>query len=372
TVASKLMAIPLKRRALYALLMTALVLLGAEGVLWIVGAPPDARRPTDYPAHLGFDAALGWQLTPGAVNRGPILREWEARWDLPAADTSDDVISPLGFRDDVLADPKPPGQKRILVLGDSSVFGSGVVIADTFSSKVEVALNGGALPPPRSVEVINAGVPAYTSYQSLVILRQALELGLDGVVIYSMNSDMMAALGGADADLQDGIRQMMRTQGRALRLLSWIRYGITQMRPVPTLARTHRVSLEEYAENLNAMIDLADTAKVVMIIPPQRGDMEHPLVDFTTVDDDLLRKLVEYEQAGPRSQRGYRAVMAWVGRQRGVPVIDAPTHLASLQRANPANYARERAMFVDPIHPSKTGHAAIAELLVPYFLDFAQ
>jgi lysophospholipase L1-like esterase len=365
------MAIPLKRRALYALVMTALVLLGAEGVLRLVGPPPDARRPTSYPEHLGFDAALGWQLTPGAVNQGPILREWEARWGLPPADLSDDVISSLGFRDDELADPRPPGQKRILVLGDSSVFGSGVVIADTFSSKLEVALNGGAVPPPRPVEVINAGVPAYTTYQSLVILRQSLHLGLDGLIIYSMNSDMMAALGGADAELQDGIRQMMRAQGRALQLLSWLRYGVTRLRPTPTLARTHRVSMEEYAENLDAMIDLADGARVVMIIPPQRGDTEHPLVDFGDIDDDLLRQLVEYEQAGPRSQRGYRAVMAWVGRQRGVPVVDGPTQLTRRLRDSPADYERQHAMFVDPIHPSATGHAAIADLLVPLFSDLA-
>jgi len=366
------MALPLKRRMLYALVTTVLVFLLAEGSLWLIGPPPDARRPTDYPVHLGFDAALGWQLTPGAVNQGPILREWEARWGLPSADTSDDVISAKGFRDDALADPKPAGQKRILVLGDSSVFGSGVVIADTFSSKLEVALNGGVTPPPRAVEVINGGVPAYTTYQSMVILQQSLSLGLDGLIIYNMNSDMMAALGGADAQLQDGIRQMMRSQGRALQLLSWLRYGLSAIRPAPLLTRTHRVSMEEYAENLHAMIDLAGEAKVVMVIPPQRGDTEHPLVDFSATDDALLRQLVEYEQAGPRSQRGYRAVMAWVGRQRGVPVVDAPSHVVTLLKASPAAYQREDAMFVDPIHPSINGHAAIAELLVPYFADFAQ
>lgn len=352
--------------------MTTLALSVAECSLVLLGPPPDQRAPTDYPEHLAFDAALGWQLTPGAVNQGPILREWEARWSLPPADLSDDVISSLGFRDDELSVPKPPGQKRILVLGDSSVFGSGVVISQTFSARLEQSLNGGSLQPPRPVEVINAGVPAYTTYQSLVILRQARHLQLDGLVIYSMNSDMMAAQGGADALLQDDIRQMGRAQARALGMMSWLRYGLSLLRPIPTITRIHRVSMEEYAENLSEMIDLAeaDGLRTVLVIPPQRGDTEHALVDFSALSDDLLRQLVEYEQAGPRSQRGFRAVMAWVGRQRGVPVIDAPHHLAALQRADPAAHVDENAMFVDAIHPSVRGHDALATLLQPLFADF--
>lgn len=367
------MAISTQRRLLYALVMTTMVLSVGECGLMLIGPPPDQRAPTDYPEHLAFDAALGWQLTPGGVNQGPVLREWEARWGMPPADLSDDVISTLGFRDDELNEPKPEGQKRILVLGDSSVFGSGVVISQTFSSRLEQALNRGSVPPPRPIEVINAGVPAYTTYQSLVILRQARELELDGLIIYNMNSDMMAARGGADAQLQDGIRQMSRAQSRSLRLMSWLRYGLARLRPIPTITRTHRVSLEEYAANLSEMLDIAaeDGLRAAMIIPPQRGDTEHALVDFNALDDNLLRQLVEYEQAGPRSQRGFRAVMAWVGRQRGVPVLDAPLHLAALQRSDPASYVDENAMFVDAIHPSASGHAALAALLEPLFADLA-
>ena len=369
------MPIPLHRKLLYALTTTAIALLLVEGGLRLLGPPPDARRPESYPEHLAFDAGLGWQLEPGAVNQGPILREWEARWGLPPADLSDDIISSLGFRDDELADPKPPDQKRILVLGDSSVFGSGVVIRDTFTHRLEVALNGGETEPPRKVEVINAGVPAYTTFQSMVILEQfrAMGGGLDGLIIYNMNSDIMAALGGEDDQLLDDIKQTIRTQGRALLSMSWLRYGLTQVRPPPTFTREHRVSMEEYAENLQRMIDLADadSAKVVMIIPPQRGDADHEQVDFNALNDRLLEQLVEYEQAGPRSMRGYQAVMAWVGRQNGVPVVDAPSGLMARLRAAPADYTDENAMFVDPIHPSSTGHAAIAELLVPLFEDFA-
>ena len=115
-----------------------------------------------------------------------------------------------------------------------------------------------------------------------------------------MNSDMMAARGGADAQLQDGIRQMGRSQSRSLRLMSWLRYGLTFIRPIPTITRTHRVSLEEYAENLSEMIDIAqeDGLRTVLVIPPQRGDAEHALVDFNGLDDTLLRQLVEYEHCG--------------------------------------------------------------------------
>jgi hypothetical protein len=66
----------------------------------------------------------------------------------------------LGLRGPAWMTPKPPGTKRILLLGDSFTFGQGVPDYDTIFSAIlerrltlEVAING------QSVEILNGGLP---------------------------------------------------------------------------------------------------------------------------------------------------------------------------------------------------------------------
>jgi lysophospholipase L1-like esterase len=74
-----------------------------------------------------------------------------------------------GTRGDEI-EPKQPGELRILSLGESTTFGSTVSDDDTYSARLEALLQ--AAYPNRHVTVINAGVPAYSSFQSLTFLEQ--------------------------------------------------------------------------------------------------------------------------------------------------------------------------------------------------------
>lgn len=65
----------------------------------------------------------------------------------------------FGFRDEPLR-PKTPGMFRILVVGDSVTFGTGVKNEETFPNVLEKKLAGRAR-PGHSVDVINAGISAY-------------------------------------------------------------------------------------------------------------------------------------------------------------------------------------------------------------------
>lgn len=65
----------------------------------------------------------------------------------------------FGFRDEPLR-PKTPGMFRILVVGDSVTFGTGVKNEETFPNVLEKKLAGRAR-PSHSVDVINAGISAY-------------------------------------------------------------------------------------------------------------------------------------------------------------------------------------------------------------------
>ncbi|MFO0687472.1 MAG: GDSL-type esterase/lipase family protein [Myxococcota bacterium] len=64
---------------------------------------------------------------------------------------------------------KPPGETRILALGDSFTFALGVRFEDLYVQRLERQLN--AEEPGRRFQVINAGVAGYNTTQELVFLR---------------------------------------------------------------------------------------------------------------------------------------------------------------------------------------------------------
>jgi hypothetical protein len=77
-------------------------------------------------------------------------------------------INSQGMRDDEHSLDKPPGLKRILLLGDSVVMGWEVALEDTFGKQLESALNQKTGQP---YEVISAGIPGW----NLRVQKQYLE-----------------------------------------------------------------------------------------------------------------------------------------------------------------------------------------------------
>jgi hypothetical protein len=69
---------------------------------------------------------------------------------------------------------------RILLLGDSKVFGLGLADQDTYSNRLEQRLNREA--DGIIYRVINMGVPSYNTEQELIQL-QSLGLSLDPVLV---------------------------------------------------------------------------------------------------------------------------------------------------------------------------------------------
>jgi lysophospholipase L1-like esterase len=100
----------------------------------------------------------------------------------------------LGYRDDEFAPDKPDGVYRIVVLGGSSTYD--VRIEDnheTFTAQLEKMLNDEY--GYQNVEVINAGVPGYSSWEMLVDLEfRVLDLEPDLLIIYEGTNDVHARL----------------------------------------------------------------------------------------------------------------------------------------------------------------------------------
>ena len=80
------------------------------------------------------------------------------------------IINGHGFRGDEVPVEKRAGMFRILVLGDSVAFGQGVREEDTFSKQLEGLLNEDPSGP--TVEVLNAGVRGYNTFQELLLLKE--------------------------------------------------------------------------------------------------------------------------------------------------------------------------------------------------------
>jgi lysophospholipase L1-like esterase len=79
---------------------------------------------------------------------------------------------------------KPRGVVRILCLGGSTTYGSGVSADEAYPARLQ-ALLADAAPAGTRYEVLNCGVPGYASAESLIALElRLLEFQPDGLVVY--------------------------------------------------------------------------------------------------------------------------------------------------------------------------------------------
>jgi hypothetical protein len=119
-----------------------------------------------------YDPVLGWRLAPNL--EGPFERPQFQTYVR---------INQHGLRDLDRPYEKKPNQKRILVLGDSFVWGYGVNGDQAITSLMEDDLPG--------VEVINAGVTAYGTAQELLWLeREGLKYHPDLVILVLYKNDL--------------------------------------------------------------------------------------------------------------------------------------------------------------------------------------
>jgi len=123
----------------------------AEAVLRVVGRGPLHVNPVpgNFWRH---DSLLGWSNSPGA----------DGVFDHPQFRMGVHINS-KGLRDREYSYERRPGTGRILVIGDSFVWGYGVEQQETFPKVLEARLP--------QVDVINAGVAGYGTDQELLWLR---------------------------------------------------------------------------------------------------------------------------------------------------------------------------------------------------------
>ncbi|MBI4878794.1 MAG: hypothetical protein HY812_03920 [Planctomycetes bacterium] len=216
---------------------------------------------------------------------------WTFRPNVDLGETGDRyfrgfVSNSLGLRNEELKSEKAPGVFRILALGDSCTFGTGVDMEDSYPWQLEDLLNrarpAGAEPPRRAqYQVLNAGVPGYSSFQCLNGLREngfalapdlvLVSFGWNDMNVWDDRTDRSISLllrGESDSSL-DGL-----LSHSALYLA--LRKAVYSMQVALSAGeRTPRVPLDEYVENCGAVLQEAEAAgsRAVFLLWPFRGQV---------------------------------------------------------------------------------------------------
>ena len=322
-----------------------------------------------------------WVEAPKAQDWAPTMRGnpfllWEYAPGQRTESDTDVNINRLGLRGPEPKIPKPPGVRRLLSTGDSTIYGFKVRDGGVF---IEVAadLLG------EDVEAWNAAIPGYSSYQSLNMLEmRALELEPDVLVIGNIWSDnnfdtfVDKELLEVYADFESGkVNQLRGILGKSA-LFQALDYrlrlskdSLLSARDQRTIARKvgwtvggqdqnsgkRRVEANDYAANLHRLVDTAEGsgADAIFVLLP------HPF-DLTDEGNDSPAWSL------------YREIMNDVAKNRGAPLVNmVEVFQQSGYDRTELFFDEGRAGIQDDLHPSDLGHRIMGEALAKALSDWA-
>ena len=231
--------------------------------------------------HVSFNLAYFEEDIP-FIHRDIIRREGLYQWDprlfwkyRPGASPQ---INSLGFRDREFSKDKKT-QIRIMILGDSCTAGHQLPPEKTYSHNLERLLNEGR--GSRRYEVINAGVPGYSSLQGLRYFRiLARQYQPDLVVVFFGANDRGKARF-ADKELSFGklvVLSFFRAAWENSKVVQFFLERVDYFKESPWVTR---VSPEDYRKNLDTLAGeaRAGNIKLLFIRPCLRGEIERARED---------------------------------------------------------------------------------------------
>lgn len=261
-------------------------------------------------------------------------------------------VNELGFRGPETTTEKPADVRRVVLVGDSSVYGHGVSNEETFAHRLSKAL-------PQSIEVLNLAVPGYSSAQSINLLQlRGWALQPDLLIIANLWSDnnfdsfIDKQLLSDRTALEDSPAAPIAKALQHSAMYRWLDWHLRlapraeEVRKVGwMLGRApsgvhRRVEINDYAANLQTMVDQARA----------NGADVAFLALANTVD-------LGAETNGAIAWPLYREVMADTAQRNGAPYFDVVAHLGDTEEG-------WRDLFLDEMHPSVRGHERIADLLI--------
>jgi lysophospholipase L1-like esterase len=266
------------------------------------------------------------------------------------------------------AEMSTPAELEILCVGESTVFGWMVPDSDTWPSFLERRLreSGGAARErsdastgpderkwARSVRVVNAGVPSYSSTQQRMHLAELLERRRPGLILISTQINDLLWSGLVHWYPEVLVFQQPPAWRRTLvRNSALVRLLTTRAAPEAPMDRSEPRALPLFLGNLEAMIDMARARgiPVALVAPPY--EVERIPADGSPYE---LRKHTRFTRDGhARLMREWWEASAALARRRGALVVDHPLSLTGRGRPE---------LFLDFCHPTGAGNRIIGERL---------
>ncbi len=239
---------------------------------------------------------------------------------------------------------KPPGEVRILFLGDSVTFGYLVRSDQCFVELVERELAERF--PAARVECINAGVPGYSLFQGLRFLEgRGLSWDPDLVVLEFGWNDRARWEGGGDLE-----RHAAQERARAPALLAWSRLAAIVARrlaPAPAGEARARLTPEEFHDLLEEAREVVRGRGVdlLLLICAGRFNLNPGVPEMGRTEYQIQQYRVGRETP--------------FGPDGGPALVDCVAALRELVSEHSLDE-----LFFDGIHPTPLGHRKMAEALV--------
>lgn len=305
------------------------------------------NRALDYPEVFKKDRDLFWRLRPSQTIQSRFFEGKEYR------------INSYGLRGAEISGDN--AVIRIIGLGNSCTFGWGVTDEITYLKQFEKLINDDSNLP--SVQVINAGIPGYSSFQGKLFLEEKiLPLEPDMVLIMFGWNDQWAAAGNiADKDQEFPPQVIIGMQNLLSRLelyrvMKKVILSLTEEPLEKRLAKediVYRVDSEDFYENLKEMIKLCREEGILPVV------LTSPIPNLETYYPSGMKSpMHQYHEF-------YNDLARIAAMEGEAPMIDI---------------ARDFDQYVDlyddaprdPIHFNAKGHGIAAELIYEYFKQDAE
>lgn len=254
-----------------------------------------------------------------------------------------------GYRgEEILIENKK--EHKIFCLGDSTTFGWGVEFEYVWTKKLEKFLNG--MPSENKFKVINYGVPGYTSFQGVRLLKEVLVYTPD-VIIFSFGKNDSDRVRQTESEKCKDITKVklflqntpLKSKTYGFFMFNFYIIGrqiknflLSQPYLAPKIFRHddakkifHRVPIDEYVRNLKEAIKICNSNNIKLIFLNMGWNTnECP----SNENHDIL----------------YLDTTSELGKYYGIPVVEFER-----SNINPGLFTH------DNVHPNILGHEVIAK-----------
>ena len=326
-------------RILISLFSIAIFLALSEAVLRLAGISPRNENlyfllnpELSYPKFFNRDHYLFWKFRPNQIIKSDFFVEGEYR------------ISSFGLRNQEFSREKPDGVFRIICLGNSNTFGWKQAEKDAYPQQLQELF--GRNPSGLKIEVINAGITGYSSYQGKLFLKNyILKLKPDLVLVnYGWNDLLPAKFGIEDKSqrmppqwILDIQNILSKTTLYQILKSFWVgRFSYRQEKK----AGVSRVSLEDFQSNLLEIGEICKQDRVSVLF------LTNPIA---YLGPGKISRVHPVNQA-------YNDVIRSLGQNQPYQVLDITALF--LNREDLYDHGR-----IDYIHYNSAGHKLIAQVL---------